>query len=449
MAAAEIHGGQAICQLPPPLREWLVLERFHLHKSASYQRLERDPGFDTKYLPQHCGAFPLPCFLVPRKNLHVFGSQQQDAYGMRFCSDLTIDGSILFPIHPLELSTYESFLRQAGGCDAARAGIRVWAVPTSSTRTLLAWLDGAPETAVCVKTSISSPIFGDRRVHRSRAARSVALSSLIASELGELPRELSYFPESFSFTARAAPHTGAIVRSIPREISSGAVKVAPLFSLIGGEETGHRPLLLTMLDNTAVPVVQLLDDMLCKPFAKLWVELCLGFGWIVEAHGQDLLLELTPELRPTGKLYYRDFEGMQVDWELRRWLGRPAPHDLPGAERWHDAYGTLGPYRYCSQTWYKRRVSLQQFLQMFLKEVESSLQLWHRHGLVAGPPCGPDELTMAFSRHVFDAIERRFGVRVGAAYNIERFLNRFLLLVGRLRREIISAPPMQRAGLAA
>lgn len=449
MSADESHGGEAIYQLPAGLREWLVLERFHLHQISSYQRLDRDPGFDKKYLPQHSCAFRLPCFLVPRKHLHVFGSQQQDPYGMRFCSDIAPEGFVLFPIHPLALDEYQPFLLKAGGLDAARVGIRLWALPTSSTRTLLAWLDGVPDTAVFVKTSLTSTMFGDRRVHRTRAGRSVGLSDMVVAERDALPPELRYLRESLAFTARTTPGTGAIIRSVPREIVRGAVRVAPLFSLLGGEESEHEPLLLTILERMEVPAVQLIDDVLCKPFAKLWLDLCLGFGWILEAHAQDLLLELTPQLRPTGKLFYRDFEGMQVDWELRRRLGRPTPDDLPNAWQWRDAYDTWGASRYCDLIWYKWRISLVQFLHMVLHETELSLQHWHRHGLIGDPLCKPGELTLAFSRHLFELIEHRFGMRVGAPYDIHRSLNRFLLLLGKLRREIISATSARGTELAA
>lgn len=449
MSVRESHGGEALYQLPTGLRAWLALERFHLYKIDAYQRRERDPAFDTTYLPQHCGAFRIPCFLIPRKNLHVFGSQQQDAYSLRFYSDITPASDVLFPVHPLSLNHYQPFLERAAACDAVDAGIRVWAVPTSSTRTLLTWLDGAPQSAVFVKTSLDSPIFGDRRIQRSRAARSVGLSALVAAEHDELPRDLIPLPEPYAFTARTAPGTGAIIRTIPREIFNGDMRVAPLFSLLGGEETGHEPLLLTMLDRGFEPAVELVERMLCKPLAKSWVALCMTSGLIVEAHAQDLLLELTPQLRPTGRLFYRDFEGMQVDWELRRRLGKSVPDDLPNAWQWHESYETWGAFPYCSLTWYKWRISLVQVLRMVLHEMELSLQRWHRQGSIGGKSCAPGELTMAFSRHVFEALEHMFGVRVSAPYNIDHSLNRFLLLLGSLRRELIGLPPARRAELAA
>lgn len=449
MSVHERQGGAALYQLPAELREWLALERFHLYKIASYQRLERDPAFDTTYLPQHCGAFRLPCFLIPRKNLHVFGSQQQDAYSLRFYSDNAPDSNVLFPIHPLSLSKYQQFLVHAGARDAADAGIHLWAVPSSSTRTLLVWLDGVPQSAVFVKASLDSPLFGDRRVHRGRAARSVGLSALVAAEIDELPQDLISLPEPLAFAARTAPGTGAIIRTIPRQIFSGDVRVAPLFALLGGEETGRQPLLLTMLDRASMSAVDLIERMVCKPFASSWLGLVLKSGLIVEAHAQDLLLELTPQLQPTGRLYYRDFEGMQADWELRRRLGKPVPDDLPNAWQWHEGYESWGAYPYCSLTWYKWRISLTQFLHMVLHEAEQSLQRWHRQGLLGGRPCAPGELTMAFSSHVFETIERMFGVRVSPTYNIHHSLNRFLLLLGKLRRDLIGTPSGRRADLAA
>jgi hypothetical protein len=437
MSAHESDAGPAFSQLPAGLREWLILERFHLHKPHLYQRRELDASFDISYLPQHSGTFRLPCFLIARRNLHMFGSQQQHSYSMQFYSDSKIDDAVLFPMHPLALDDYREFLLRVGATDAAREGVCIWAVPTSSLRTLLAWPDGAADRAVFVKTSLVSPVVGDRRVHRMRAGRSVALSALVANQLTELPTQLSYLRESFAFAARSAPHSGSIIRCIPQEIISGHVRVAPLFSLIGGEGE-RRPLLLAMLERAGTPPLQFVDEMLCKPVARFWLELCMRFGLIIEAHGQDLLLELSTAGQPTGRFYYRDFEGMQVDWELRRRLGYSAPDALAHSWQWREAYDTWENFPYGALPWRKWYVSLYQFLRMVLREVEQSLRQWHQDGLINGPLCGPDELTMAFSRHMFEGLERIFGVRVDSPYNIDRHLNRFLLLLSQLRRQALA-----------
>lgn len=436
MATQESDSAAALAQLPAPLQQWMTLERFHLYQAEKFQRLSRDPSFDTAYLPQNGGVFRLPTYRVSRRHLHLLGGQPQNSDTMRFLTGAQSQEQVLFPIHPSALAHYREFLLNARARDVAQEGVCIWAAPTSSSRTLLAWLDGAPQSAVFVKTSLHSPVFGDRRVRRVQAGRSVTLSAMLDSEAAELPRALRYLPEVLAFTPRQAPHTGAIVRAIPEAIKTGRVRLAPLFSLLGGSGD-YAPLLLTILERTGMPPLQFVHDVLCKPFAQLWLELSMNFGWLLEAHGQDLLLELSPELIFQGRFYYRDFEGLQVDWELRRRLGRAAPPSMPHAWEWRDAYDSWGNYPYCSLLWYKWRISLFQYLRFVLRETESSLREWQRRGLIGGPVCAEGEVTAIFSGYLFAALEQMYNVRVGPPYDIYRFLNRFLLLLSKLRRQAL------------
>ncbi|HWK52651.1 MAG TPA: IucA/IucC family C-terminal-domain containing protein, partial [Steroidobacter sp.] len=159
----------------------------------------------------------------------------------------------------------------------------------------------------------------------------------------------------------------------------------------------------------------------------------LRHGLILEAHAQDLLLGLSADGMPTGHWYYRDFEGLQVDWRLRRACGHPPPDDLPHAWVWRETYDTLG-HRYCDFVWYKWRTSLQHYLHHVLNEIEISLRRWHERGLIDGPDIQPGELTLRFSRHLFDAVAGHFDVAAGPRYNINGALNRFLASVFELRK---------------
>lgn len=434
MAAPRPSDDELVQQLPPALRAWLTFERFHLHDPHLYQRVARDPRFDVKYFPQNCGVFRLPCFSVPRRYLYVIGAVSGCNDTMQFRSDTAVEDSIWLPIHPSAIDSYREFLRMA---DAHEVGERIWAVATSSTRTVLAWPENHPEQASFVKTSLHSPIFGDRRVTRIKAGRSVSLSALVHAELDELPAALRYLPEPLGFAPRGEPSMGAIVRTVPREIKEGQTLLAPLFSLIGC--SGERvPLLLSILERTDMQPLEFVHDVLCAPFAKLWLDLTMNHGLLLEAHGQDLLLELAPDLAPRGRFYYRDFEGLQLDWELRRHLGKRMPSNLSGQWCWRESYDLLAGHRYCELTWFKWRISLLQYLQLVLHQTEIALCAWRRAGRIGGASIEQDEITLLFSRCLFDELRQMFGhiagLGPGAPYNVYRFLNRFLVLLAKLRR---------------
>lgn len=440
MSPRGFDSDELVQQLPLALREWLHLERFHLHDPQAYQRTSRDPAFDVRYFPQNSRVFQLPCYRVPRRYLYMVGTQRKDRGEMQFSADAAVDDSVLLPMHPSAVDNYREFLRMTGARDAAMDGPRIWAVATSSTRTVLAWPEDAPEQAVFVKTSLQSPIFGDRRVTRIKAARSVGLSAMVQVERDELPATLRYLSEPLAFTPRREPSMGALIRSIPDEIKQNKTRIAPLFALIGGE--GQRvPLLLSILDRTGANPLELVHDVLCEPFATLWLDLVLKHGLLPEAHGQDLLLELSSDLVPRGRFYYRDFEGMQVDWELRSHLGKRMPLDLSGQWCWREAYNTLGNLRYADLVWFKWRISLLQYLHFVLYQTETALRGWQREGRIGGAAIEQDEITMLFSRCLFAALGRMLGrypgLRIESPYNVYRSLNPFLILLAKLRRAML------------
>lgn len=438
--SAELDGREyidddVVAQLPPALRNWLVLERFHLHKAHQFQNVARDPGFDTRYFPQHCRAFLLPCYWVPRKHLYVHETNES-AEHWHFKTDAGPE-RILFPVHPSAHEQFRAFLRAVDASNATEHGVRFWAIPTSSTRTLLVWPEGAGQRAVFVKTSLHSPIFGDRRVTRTQVARAIGNCKLVRQPDAQLPAELRVIPEILGFSARPAPGTGALVRLVPAELMEGTVRAVPLFSLLGGEDQGRVPLLLELLERTETPPVRYVDELLCATFAPLWVRLALEHGLILESHGQDLLLSLSQQGMPMGAFYYRDLEGLQVDWELRRQRIGSIPA-LPNAWAWHATHASWG-FRYTDFVWHKWRISLFGFLRLVLSEIEASLRDWHDRGLVRGPKCREGELTMLFSSHVFAAVERCCNVSLGAPYDILPALNRFILALFRVRRAVLQS----------
>jgi hypothetical protein len=438
MDARRFGSEEAIEQLPGPLKTFLIFERLHLYDVALYQDASGDPGFDRRYFPQNCAALRIPCFWIRRKHLWVYGSQDACADEFRLCSGRPdIDEPVLLPIHPASLSHYDSFLRRVNARDAAREGVNLWGVPTSSTRTLLVWPDGAPQSALFLKASLHSRVLGDRRLHRHNVAGSIGLSELVRQSLPTLPRDMSYLSETLGLVPRTMPDGGIIVRSIPRSMRDGTMIAAPLFSLIGGSDA-NPPLLRTMVERHGPDMLGSITDILCARFARLWLELSMRFGLIVEAHGQDLLLCMSPDLVPTGTFLYRDFEGLQVDWELRSRLGLSHPKQMPNAQSWRETYG-IWDERFSDVPSVKLRSSLLQYLHLVLNAVNMCLNQWQSSRLLPPSPAGPYDLTMTFSRHMFDAIHKVFHYDTEAAYDIYRRPVRFLQLLLRMRRELLAA----------
>jgi hypothetical protein len=212
------------------------------------------------------------------------------------------------------------------------------------------------------------------------------------------------------------------------------VVVAPLFALIGGGPE-HPPLLLEWMKRDCDGALKIVEEQLLARFARLWVELVFDFGMILEAHGQDLLLALSPDLVSLGGFYYRDFEGLAMDWTLRRIRGF-ADGVLPQMCEWFPTYETWG-YRLYQLVSHKLRISLFDYLHLVLGELELAIREWQESGMV-GEKVREGQLTRQFSGYLRDAIEEKYGLTEGESYDVRHHICRFVKFLMLVRRNIMA-----------
>jgi len=388
------------------------------------------------YFPERGAIFRLPCFRLRGTSVvryeHSSGLSPGEGLG---CAGVG-PGEVLFPVHPVEQARYAAALAGAKALESPAEGPRLWATPTSSTRTVLAWPENRPEQASFVKLSLVSRELGDRGLTRTRVARSVALSQLVAQEQARLPGNIRFFPEWLGLVPRALPAGGVIFRAIPAEILDGKVMPVPLFALMGAS-AGHLPLLRQLVERMGREAREAIEAVLIARFAELWVDLVFDAGLILEAHAQNLLLALSPQGVALGGLYYRDFEGLAVDWVLRRAKGL-AERELPQASEWFSTYQTWG-YPLYQLVSIKLLISLFDYLDLVLGELESALLQWQAAGTAVGPRVQAGELTGRFSECLRGAIAEKFGMREDAQYDVRRQLKRFVKFLMLVRRAVLRA----------
>lgn len=422
-------------QLPHALRRFLEFEQHNLWKPERFRNPEGDSEWDAKYLPERSTAFRLPCFRIQRKSLYIYGEHGTSGIWSGIASGGSSGDWLLLPIHPGELGRNERFLQRVAARDTTEHGVHLWATPTSSTRTVMVWPDGQPEDVFFAKLSLHSELLGDRRLTRRKVALSVGLSRLVEGCKGDMPSGIRCFPEPLGLTPRCEQESGALFRSIPDEVRRGTVLLAPLFALIGGS-VGHPPLLFEMVERHGTNVLTVLEAVLLERFARLWVDLVFDLGLILEAHGQDLMLALSDECNPLGEFYYRDFEGLVVDWELRR-ARQLRQVSLPHSSDWFSTYETWGYplYQMISQ---KLMNSLFDYVHLVLAEVEAAVREWQGSGLMGGEKFEEGTLTLLFSRYVRRAIHDKFGMREAEEYDVAQpNLPRFVKFLMQVRREVM------------
>lgn len=422
-------------RLPIGLARFLGFEQRNLWKPYRVRRSAPDAGFDSRYLPENCRVFRLPCYWVRRKHLYVYGRLRGADAEFGTIEGDGPDARVLLPVHPSEIPNYAEFLERVRAVDVSLEGTAFEATASSSTRTLLMWPEGAPGSAVFAKLSLHSGFLGDRRLQPKQVAGSVGLSRLVLETGDNLPRGLRYFPEFVGLSPRLMLDGGVIVRSIPSEIRNGRITVAPLFALMGGSE-GHPPLLLEFLRMGSTNVYEFIDEVLLARFAGIWVDLVFKCGLILEAHGQDLLFALSPDLVPLSDFYYRDFEGLAVDWALRRARGLREPAVLPGAFDWFRTYETWG-YPFHQLVFWKLRTSLFDYLYFVLTQLDETVTEWRANGVISGQRIWPEELTVCFSRYLRMAIREKTGMWEAETYDVHHQLNRFIKFLMQVRREVM------------
>lgn len=423
--------------LPEVLQKFLAFEQRNLWKPERLRAQGTDAKLDKRYFPESCFAFRIPCFWVRRKHLYVYGEHAGGEGMPKLVDGEGPEARFLFPIHPAELARYLEFLEYVRAESVAEEELRLVATPTSSTRTLLVWREGEGSGAFFAKVSLHSRVLGDRRLSRAKVASSVGLSRLAHQGWGGSPAGINYFPETLGIVPRMMQDAGVLFRAVPKDVNNGRVTLAPLFALMGGSDE-QSPLLLTLAKKGPLCLREVLERVLVAQFARVWLDLAFGAGLILEAHAQDLLLTLSPNLAPLGGLYYRDFEGLAVDWALRHAKGLRNPESLPHAFDWFRTYETWGYPRYQLAS-IKLRTSLFDFLHLVLGELESAILEWQANGMLGGEEVERGELTLLFSRYLRRLIQEKYGMKEGEEYDISHQLNRFVKFLLQVRRVAIGA----------
>lgn len=423
-------------ELPESLQRLVQFEQRNLWRLERVRPAGYDADLDGQYLPENGEVFRLPCFWVARKHLYVYESQGGASLELGVSEAKDGMERLLLPIHPAEVKSYQAFLGEVGAVEAHADGLCYWATPTSSVRTVLVWPAGQPDRACFAKLSLRSRILGDRRLQRRKVAGSVGLSGFVRESRASLPGDLGYFYEVLGLVPRLMQDYGVIFRPIPEEVRSGKVVPMPIFALMGGRGA-NPPMFLELMKRSAADACEFIETVILRGFAKLWVDLVFESGILLEAHAQDLLVALSPSYVPTGKLYYRDFEGLSIDWALRRARRLADVTRLPHASEWFSTYDTWGYPLYQLASW-KIRTSLFDYFYFVLAELDAAIKGWRQTGRVSGADMWSGDLTLLFSHHLRQVLYERFGAReAGPEYDVYGSLNKFVKFLMRLRREVM------------
>lgn len=320
--------GQEQEKLAPGIQQLIYAEQQLLSRDLNEQRIQspKQNHQDQKYKPENGNVFAVKSYWVPQSTVLLFESAHlSEELQKIFIKKVDGKNSVLMLVHPESETFFADFLKDK------TQGPQFWATSTASSRTLMMWPDGHPETAFLGKLSLNKSIGGVvRTIPAGESARSVGTTEVLFLNQDTLPRSFQFMPETLSLIPKGFQRGGMIIREIPADIASGKRKILPLFSLYAdrGEE---KPLLAEMIERSGEDPRAFVEKRILAPFIKQWTELVLTRGISMEPHAQNVLIGLNSKGLPDGTFTHRDFGGFNMDLGAFDELETLTPKKLPTA----------------------------------------------------------------------------------------------------------------------
>lgn len=263
-------------------------------------------------------SFQLPFFLLPKTKANVYSSKLDSTINKwisRF-SDTP------FFIHPDMLATYKNSCTK----QLLKSKISGWvtAIPTSSTRTLIVYLDGEVQM---IKVDMSGKRLG--RLTRQLPQKSVKRSQIIHDIIqkipeNKLPKTFAYFPEVLGVAFNeTAGDLGNIYREYRVHPKINKKRwILPLFSLYSQDvkNPGNELIIEQLIRYSGLSPLDFFENKIVFPYIYNAFFMAFKYGLLFEPHPQNVLIELDEDFHFT-RFVYRDLQTVIVDADLRRVLG--------------------------------------------------------------------------------------------------------------------------------
>lgn len=261
------------------MRLWLLAEQTLIHRRVDPLLLNAGnlSALPAPFRAESQRIWWLQTRVVPRADVRVWSHGNPSAPGRA----LLPSGQAVIPLHPLNAALA-----------AMPQGPALFATPTSSARTLLVWspVDGTPP--MLLKVSLPRVVAAE---HRGLTPEALCTSVGKSARVSHLRGPLRYAAEPLAVLPHGAPHAGFILRVLPAP--ARGCHFLPLYAFTHPEARWPRPILRDLVTT----VVNTLVDAEVR------------HGVALEAHAQNVLVEVDPTRTPTGRLVFRDMEGLSLD----------------------------------------------------------------------------------------------------------------------------------------
>lgn len=309
------------------LDAFIYLDRYCNEDTRTYSNQSEYTEADERFRHNvdHPG-FDLPVFVLPKEKMNIYKANPPPSLFNRYVDQKTV----CFPVHPQVLANMpqEAYVKLT--CNIGQKTRALKAVPSSSTRTLYIREHG-PNHAVKVHFPFRISRYG-RRMRDEVVAQAVAVSL-------ELEQGIHHFDPGFGFLREVlgithknldpggprGEHWGFLVREMTPFPEQDELRyLIPGFALYGKNFfTPQNPPLVLELIKDKDPVCIILEQIML-PVIRQWVACYLHFGFFLEPHGQNLLIETDADMK-IRRIVHRDLS-LGIDMCRRKHLGLSSDH---------------------------------------------------------------------------------------------------------------------------
>jgi hypothetical protein len=292
------------------------LERYRNKGTRTYSQHAEFTEAATSYQP----ASPMPQFSMkvyelPLHTVNIYLANPDEELLQRFLNE----NSVNFYVHPQVLEQhaddpYLKIIKSTALNETTQA-----VTPSSSTRTLFV----ADDVPHAVKVHFPFKVSRYTRKMRDEVVeQAIEVSKELEQNINKLPSDFALLREVIGITIKETDESdsrpenwGFVVRDmIPFPKVNEKRNLVPGFALYG-EDSNHNdtiPLLISLIANHEVVSYVLENIML--PIIRHWLECFKQFGFMLEPHGQNVLLEVSAD-NAIKRIVHRD---LSVGIDMRR-----------------------------------------------------------------------------------------------------------------------------------
>ncbi|PIE67634.1 MAG: hypothetical protein CSA23_03395 [Deltaproteobacteria bacterium] len=341
-----------------PVPDFVYLERYRNEGTRTYSPHAGHTAALPAYRPDNPQPhFELPLFTLPRNMVKVFTANPPSAL-----ADVYLPGDrVVFAIHPQVIGQcpnddYVSRTQSIG------TGINPLSVmPSSSTRTLFAVNAGLPH-ALKVHFPFKISRYG-RRMRQEVIEQAIAVSGELENgiqgmdaDFGFLREVIGICHEDMNPRSPRGENWGYLIRDMrPFPHGGGGMSLVPGFALYGRDFFDpETPLLLYEMIGNKDPLDFVLKNIML-PIIRHWIGCFLNFGYLLEPHGQNVILEVAGD-GSISRIIHRDLS-VGIDMQRRRDMHLADDH-LNGYNRMtHNAFLSITYDRFMGGHFFDRIVN--------------------------------------------------------------------------------------------